>query len=169
MNDSVDKNSITINAYYNTGKQRILALWLVLWSLAGFAIITQLFLPMEDGMFTYFVVYIAFWVYFEYKVIYAFRWRKYGQEIISVEGDSLALENRISGRGIPLKFELEFVKNPRPVEVSETSFWHSMNQAYWNIGQESLVFDYKGKEIYFGRELNDSEQKRILKFIQELT
>lgn len=164
----VDKSAseIRINAFYDSQKQVLLTFWLVLWSFAGIAILSQFIYPMQDGLMIYLIVYLAFWAYFEYKILYAFRWRKYGKEIISSDGEFLSIENRIAGRGLAQRFEQSWIKNLRIADRDEQSFWQIMNQSYWNIGQEGLVFESKGRDFYFGRDLSPEECREVLKFIK---
>ena len=157
---------ISIGAFYDKQKQNLLTLWLVLWTIAGLGILSQFLYPMQDGLMIYLFVILSFWVYFEYKVLDAYRWRKYGEEVILFDGEYMSIENRIAGRGIAQQFDLSWIKNLRIVEHKEQYFWQAMNQAYWNIGQESLTFEFKGKEIYFGRDLNPIESKDVLKFLK---
>ncbi len=110
---------------------------------------------------------MAFWAYFEYKVIYAFRWRRYGLERIVIKDEAIYISREISGRGIPQKYEMSWIKDLRIKEVKETNFIAAISRAYWNPGAERIVFKYKGKEIWFGMELNESEAKRILKVLEK--
>ena len=160
--------SVLIRSNYDRNKHNLLTAWIILWSIAGLAIIAQFFMPMPDGFLTYLVVWMAFWVYFEFKVVQAYRWRRYGRESISFDGENITLERSIAGRGIPQKFEVGFVKNIRHIERNERSFWFAVTSAYWNMGYDSLVFDYKGREVSFGRDLDMEEGKRVLREVKKL-
>ena len=80
INKSEDKFEITIKSFINNKKQKLLLVWIVLFSFCGLAIISQFFGNYNAETKVFFGVYIAFWIYFEFKVIYAYRWRKYGEE-----------------------------------------------------------------------------------------
>jgi len=166
VNESASE--IQIKAFVDKQKQGMLTLWLILWSVAGIGILSQFFGPMDDNFIIYVVVWLAFWVYFEYKAVYAFRWRRYGIEIISSDKEFLSIENQIAGRGLAQQFEKSWIKNLRMVDKKDTSFWQSMNQSYWNIGQEGLVFEFKGRDFYFGRDLNPEECKKVLKYLKKI-
>ena len=161
--EKTDKLKIRIKALYNKGKQFILMLWIILWSLAGIGIVAQFFLPHEENMNTFLLVWLVFWGYFAYKVIFAYRWRMWGEELLILDADEIVLVKKINERGIPRIFETNLVGNLDSLKESENSFVKMMSQNYWSVGKESLVFEYKGKEIYFGVELNEQDSKDIKK------
>ena len=161
-----EKLKIRIGALYDKGKQSILILWLVLWSCAGIGIAAQFFIPHDESMNAYLLVWLGFWAYFEYKVIYAYRWRMWGEEILILDGDEMTLLKKIKERGIPKKFEINLVRNPEILKEEENSLVKMMSSAYWNVGRENLVFEYQGKDVFFGKELNEKDSKNILKLIQ---
>src|SRR5690606_41077265 len=68
--------TITISPNYNQQKQNLLVVWLVLFSLCGAAIISQFFFDYPTNTKIFFIVYLVFWLFFEFKVIYAIRWRR---------------------------------------------------------------------------------------------
>lgn len=154
---------IVIKAYFDSSKQSMLVLWLILWSIAGIGIITQFFIPQPEGFTTYLLVWMAFWAYFEYKVVYAYRWRRFGQERIRIENDTLLISREVSGRALPGKYEVNWIKNLRKREVKENNIVHALSKAYWNPGDERIMFDYKGKSIYFGMELEEKESNNLIK------
>jgi hypothetical protein len=154
---------ISIKSYFDEGKQNLLIVWIVLWSFAGIGIISQFFVSQLEEFTAYLIVWVVFWVYFEYKVIYAFRWRKYGMERITIKDEALYISREISNRGIPQKYEVNWIKDLKVKEVKESNFVAAISSAYWNPGGERIVFNYKGKDILFGMELNEDEAKRISK------
>ena len=83
-----DELVITIKAFGDSRKQKILLLWIVLFSLCGIAIMSQFFGDYDNETKVFFGVYVAFWLFFEFKVVYAYRWRKYGVERIIVDKEN---------------------------------------------------------------------------------
>jgi len=156
---------ITIKSYFDMGKQNLLITWLILWSVAGIGIVSQFLMTHLEGFTMYLVVWLAFWAYFEYKVIYAFRWRRFGMERLFIKEEMLYLSREVSGRGIPEKYDVNWIKNLRVKEIKENNFIAAISKAYWNPGEERIVFDFKGKEVLFGMELNDKEAKNICKVL----
>ena len=160
-----EKLTIRIKALYNKGKQSILFLWIILWSLAGIGIMAQFFLPHDEDMNAYLLVWLAFWIFFEYKVISAYRWRKWGEEVLIIEKGEILLVKKIKERGIPRRFEVNFVKNIENLKEADNLFVKMMSEAYWNVGKESLVFNYKGKDVFFGKELDEQDSNVIQKLM----
>ena len=69
----------------------MLLVWIILFSLCGLAIVSQFFENYDAQTKVFFGVYVAFWLFFEFKVIYAYRWRKQGEEKIILENGQLSL------------------------------------------------------------------------------
>ena len=77
-----DELKIKIKALLDEKKQQLLLIWIVLFSICGILLFSQIFGDYEKTTLLFFGVYMAFWLFFEFKVIYAYRWRKYGVEEI---------------------------------------------------------------------------------------
>ena len=60
------KIEVVVKAYCDDKKQKMLMLWIFLFSLCGFAILTQFFEDYDAGTKVFFGVYIAFWLFFEF-------------------------------------------------------------------------------------------------------
>jgi hypothetical protein len=63
-------------------------------------------------------------------------------------------------------YEFDFMKNFRLTERKENSFLESLNDSYWTIAGERLAFDYSGKEIKFGIQLNEEDASALYKLIK---
>jgi hypothetical protein len=164
-----DKLAITILAFNDAKKQQMLMMWIVLFSLCGLAIISQFFAPYDNGTKVFFGVYIAFWLFFEFKVVYAYRWRKFGLEYLTIEDGELILSKQIGKRGITQRFKISDIQNLRIFENADTNFVKSMTSSYWNINKYTLAFDYNNQIIPFGIDLSKKEANRILKTLQEFS
>ena len=162
----INKNGtleVVIHAYQDHAKTNLLMVWVILWTLAGVGIISQFFVDQVEGFTTYLIVWLGFWAYFEYKVIYAFRWRKLGLERIRLDEGILQISREIAGRSLPARYEVDWIKNFRLKTVNEKNITYALSKGYWNPGDERILFDYKGKEILFGMELAENESKKLVK------
>jgi len=110
---------------------------------------------------------LGFWAYFEYKIFHAYLWRKSGKEKIKIRDKKFLYKRDISGRGKIKSFETDFIKDLRMPEPKENSFSENLNNSYWVIGGEKLAFDYYGKEIKFGIQLEEADAKALLKLIMK--
>ena len=162
-----DKLSVTIKAFREDNKQKMLMLWIVLFSICGLAIFSQFFEAYDPGTKVFFGVYIAFWLFFEFKVIYAYRWRTYGLEYITIEQEEVLLTKQIGKRGVTQKYSRSDIRNLRLFENSDTGFFKSMNDSYWNINKYTLVFDVHNRFVPFGIDLTKKQATDLLKLVQQ--
>lgn len=161
-----DKLEIIINAFKDDKKQKMLSIWIILFTICGGIIFTQFFEDYDSGTKVFFGVYIAFWLFFEFKVIYAYRWRKYGQEKIIVENNEVILIKTIGKRGITQKMSFEEIKKIDFFKDSNEGFVKSMNESYWNINKYHLVFHLEKSIVPFAIDVVNKDAKKILNEIK---
>lgn len=157
--------SIVILSLVNKLKNRFLFLWFILWSISGLIVLSQYFIMPDPNTKTAIIVWMGFWAYFEYKIFHAYLWRKSGKEKIKINDTKFLYKRDVSGRGKIKTYETDFIKDLRLIEPKENSFTESLNNSYWVIGGEKLAFDYYGKEIKFGLQLDETDAKALLKLI----
>lgn len=157
-----EKLIIGIKAFSDEKKQKILLLWIVLFSLCGLAIFFQFFEDYDSATKVFFGVYIAFWLFFEFKVIYAYRWRKYGEEQIILENNELALIKTIGKRGITQKFKFDEIKKVDFFKDLNGKFIKSMNESYWNINKYHLVLMLENTKIPFAIDITNKDAKKMI-------
>ena len=162
------KLEIIIKAFYDTGKQKMLLIWIVLFSLCGIAIITQFFQDYEANYKIIFGVYLAFWLFFEFKVIYAYRWRRSGKEKISIENNQMVLSKTIGKRGVTQQFNLNDIKKFDFFKNEGSSFLNVMNSSYWNINKYHLAIYLEKSIVPFAIEVNNKEAKNILNELRKV-
>lgn len=161
-----DELSIVILAMAEKLKNRLLLAWLVLWTLGGVIVFSQSFTITDPNTKTAVIVWMGFWVYFEYKITTAYLWRRKGKEVIKLRNNKLLYKRDFSGRSKFKIYQVDYIKDLRITEAKENSFMESLNNSYWVIAGEKLVFDYYGKEIKFGIQLDNDDAKAILKLIK---
>lgn len=159
--------SIIIISFSEKAKNILLFSWLFIWTVSGFVVLSQYFIIGDKNAKAMLMVWLAFWAYFEYKSFRALMWRKYGVEKIKLRENKLFYKREIAGKGKINIYEFDFIKDFRVVEFKENSFSDNMSNAYWAIGGEQLAFDYYGKEIKFGLQLNEEETNALYKLIKK--
>jgi hypothetical protein len=159
--------SIIVHSFVDKAKSRFLIIWLILWTLSGLVVLFQYFVIKDSNTKAAIIVWIGFWAYFAYKIRTAYLWRQSGKEIIKIREGKLSYKREISGKGKIKMFETDFMKNLQLVEPQENSFTENLNNSYWMIAGEKLTFDYYGKEIKFGIQLNEADAKALLKVIKK--
>ncbi len=166
---SIKKNenetSIVILSTVDKTKKQLLLVWFVLWTLGGIAVLTQYFTITEQQTRVAILVWLGFWGYFEYKIFKAVMWRSFGLEKIKLRERKLFYKKDVRGKGKRNVYEFDFIKDLRVIESKENSFFENLNDSYWVVAGEKLTFDYYGKEIKMGIQLNEADAKALLKFI----
>tara|TARA_B100000809_G_scaffold226204_1_gene237678 strand:+ start:1556 stop:2083 length:528 start_codon:yes stop_codon:yes gene_type:complete len=162
------KLEIVIKAFLDKKKQQILLVWILLFSLCGIAIFAQFFEDYDAGTKVFFGVYVAFWIFFEFKVIYAYRWRKYGEEKIIIDQGQLILIKTIGKRGVTQQFKLEEITKIDFFKDESGAFAKSMNTSYWNINKYHMVLKFEDSIVPFGIDLDNKDAKNILNELRKL-
>ena len=156
--------SIVILSFRNELKNKLLLLWVILWTLCGIIVLTQYVAVTDPDVKTVMIVWIGFWAYFEYKVIAAYRWRKSGVEKIKIKEGTLFYTR---SKGKTKEYRIDFIKDLHLIASIENSFFENLNDSYWMLGNESIGFDYSGADIKFGLQLDESDAKALLKKISK--
>lgn len=158
--------TITISPNYNQQKQNLLVVWLVLFSLCGAAIISQFFFDYPTSTKIFFIVYLVFWLFFEFKVIYAIRWRKFGNEIITINSEGIFLTKNIAKRGITEKYELQNISSINVLKHKDKPVYN-ISSSYWNTNHYTLFLEVNERQIPFGVDLSEKQAKKVLNTVKE--
>ncbi len=157
--------SIVILSTVDVVKKRLLLVWFILWSVSGIIVLTQYFTIADEQTRVAVLVWLGFWGYFEYKTFKAVMWRSFGFEKIRLQERKLFYKKDVRGKGKINVYEFDFIKDFRIIEKQENSFFENLNNSYWVIAGEKLAFDYYGKDIKFGIQLNEADAKALYKFV----
>lgn len=152
---------VRIAAYRESAKQRILTLWVVLWSLCGLFVAAQLFTAIPGQQKLILIVFLAFWGYFEYMALYALIWRYSGEEELRIGEGELLIESRILSKKKAARYALSKVKALRVIEHEEEAFRTQLESAYYVLGRPMLGFEYDGTPVRFGEKLSETEAKEL--------
>lgn len=156
-----DKFLVVISGRISKFQLNLLGVWLLGWTFCGVAVFTQLFEDFSREVKLALFIYMVFWMYFEYKIVYAFIWRKWGAELIRVDGDSLKIKKDIKGYGKVRSFLMDNIKNISLVDNPGT-FASTINNSFWSTTGEKICFDYLNKTHYFGIQLNEEEARKLV-------
>jgi len=155
--------TVVISPRISKTKFTLLTVWLALFIICGLLIASQLFVKGYDfytktGLFAF----TAFWGWFIYKTGYAWFWRKYGAEYIRIHDNQLTIKRAINSYGKTYSFLIGNIKGMDRRDLPERSFSAELEKSFWVVAGERLKFDYMGREIRFGLQLNDEEAKRLV-------
>lgn len=158
--------SIVILSTVNKTKRTLLFCWFFLWSLSGVIVFTQSLLIHEENTKVALIVWLGFWAYFEYKIFRAYMWRRFGVEKIKLRENKLFYKRDVGGRGKIKVFEYDFIKDFRIIDKKEDSLLENLNNSYWVVAGERIAFDYYGKEIKLGLQVDDEETEGLYKLLK---
>lgn len=158
--------SIVILSTNDKKKLAGLFLWLMAWSVCGLIVFANYFQVTNEKAKTFMIVYLSFWAYFEFNIVRAFIWKKYGKEKIWIQDKKLYYQREINKKGKIREFELDLINDLKLIELSRTSLADTINQSFWVKGGERLEFSCQGKVIPFALQVKDEEAKTILKELQ---
>ncbi len=165
FNEQNNELLVEIIPTFDQKKYNLVLVWFIGWSLCGIAIISQLFLDYSRNDKLFMVIFLALWLYFEFHVLNALRWRKTGKEMIKINEKELRYVKEIGGRGMEKIYDVALCTPLKYEAGSPEGFLSSINQSAWMIGVEVLEFTYKGNVRRLGIQLVKSDAEQLAKKI----
>jgi hypothetical protein len=162
---SPEETTVIITGRIDRLKETLLLTWLLAWTFCGIFIFIQLFMEYTREEKLYFIIFISFWLFFEYKILKVYRWRRWGKEYLRLTPEKLTIKKSVTDYAKAEEYFIENIKNWQLVTKSPTSFFQQMEKSFWMIGDDCIQFDYQGKTIYFGMQLIEKETNSILKLL----
>jgi len=154
--------SIVILANSSKSKLGMMFLWLFAWTVCGLVVLFNYFSNTNQDVKLVIIVYLSFWLYFEYKIIKAFIWKKFGAEKIWLQDGQLNYQREINKKGKIYSFDSHLIDEIKVIEIKNTSWADNINQSFWIRGGERLEFAAMGKTIRFGMQLEDEEARALI-------
>lgn len=148
--------------YYEGSKQWLLGAWTFALTLCGLYIFFRTFSDDPAEQKLVYIVFLAFFGYFEYMALYAFFWRLQGKEELRVGNGELRIRSgafKIKEERIPF----EAIKRIGPVHYDEGAFKTQFESAYYVVGMEGLEVELSDKKLRFGEKLDEKDTKALLK------
>lgn len=162
IEEDSERLSVIIFGKTDRWKESLLLFWLLSWSFSG-SVFLYYFLAETSYQYSLpMLILIAFWAYFEIKVIRVFLWRRSGFEHIEFSEDSLSIKNNIKGYGKRQKFNIRQINEFKVIMQSNKNFFAFMDQSFWVIGGDKMYFLYDNKDIIFGKQIDEKEEKALL-------
>ncbi len=172
--------TIMINPVRVWWKEILLTLWVTGFTFVGLVMIYMLttdfaslqydVAPTDDDIrnqVIYAIVFLSFWAYFEYKILKALLWYRFGKELIRIDGDGFTLKKSILSYGKANRFFFENMKEFQQRVEEETSFSNFFENAYWAMGSDAIVFNHYKKIISFGRRVDDKSARLLVRLIDD--
>ncbi|WP_027418377.1 hypothetical protein [Crocinitomix catalasitica] len=161
-------------------KEMLLTLWVLGFTFVGLVMIYLVFTGFAslnyqgevdqetiDNQLIYGIVFIAFWAYFEFKVLKSLLWYRFGKELIKINETDMSIKKSIFSYGKASRFLFQNIKNFSQRKDENTSFGAYFENAFWALGTDALVFDYFKKTKSFGRRLDANSSRLLLRLIDD--
>src|SRR5688500_11931446 len=81
--------SIVILPTTDRRKLGLMFLWLFAWSVCGIIVFVNYFRVEERDAKLFIIIYLAFWSYFEFNIIRAYIWKRFGREKLWIQNGML--------------------------------------------------------------------------------
>lgn len=159
--------SIVILPGLDRKRLALIFLWLLAWTVCGLIVMVNYFQATNPDVKLFIIVFLSFWIYFEYNVVRAFMWKRSGKEKIWIQNGKLHYQKEINNRGKILEFDCNLISNIEIVELKSTRFADTLNQSFWVKGGERLAFDCQGKNYRFGMQITEQQARELRKEINQ--
>jgi hypothetical protein len=158
------ENLLSIVILPTTDKKKlgVMFLWLLAWTVCGVVVFASYFKLQDRDSKLFVLIYLSFWSYFEYNIVRAFIWKKFGREKIWLKEGILHYQREINGKGKIKEFNFDLISPLSIIPFNKTSFVDSFYQSFWVRGGERLEFTSQGKTIRVGMQINDEEARTVL-------
>lgn len=154
--------SIVILPTTENNKVGLMLLWLLAWTACGLIVFLNYFKLKDQNEKLFVIIYLSFWLYFEFKIMRAFLWKKWGKEKVWVQNGLLHYQREVNGKGKIKEFNPDLITDLKLIEINEGRFVDFINQSFWIKGGERLEFAYQGKAIRFAMQVSTEEARVIL-------
>lgn len=165
INETDDELKIAISGEIPPIQFNMLTIWFILWTIAGMIVISQLFGSYDRNQKVFFLVWLAFWFYFEAKIGKALLWRKSGVENIVIDREKFRLSFDVPFGTRIYEYKIGDVRNFHSLEKDKGLLIKNYFDSFWVVGGESIGFFVHGKLQSFGRQLDEDTSKQLLKKI----
>lgn len=162
-------NLLSVVILPTTDKKKLgfLFLWLMAWSVCGIIVFANYFKLTDQNAKIFVIIYLSFWVYFEFNIARAFIWKKWGKEKLWIQDGVLHYQREINKRGKILEFNLDLVSKLSLIELSRASLADTINQSFWVKGGERLEFTVQARTIRLGMQISDEEARIVLNEVNQ--
>jgi hypothetical protein len=172
-----DYTTVIVSSKIEKWKESLIFGWLMLWTLMGAGIIYYLVTDSfsesmlqnttKKDLQLYLGVFLVLWAYFEYRVGRVYWWRKKGMEYFKFEENRLIMKRAFGKYGKAFEYLYGNITDLKIIERKQKSFSKVMGSAFWDIGNEALSFEYQGRQIIFGIQLEPQEAKILKMFFRD--
>lgn len=143
----------------------LLILWLIAWTACGMAFLWEGVRGTVPGSRLPLFIMLAFWAYFELRIIRVVLWRRKGFELWRVLDGELTIKNSLFRFGKANRYFIANIQRLGPLNMDKASWKWQMSDSFWTRGAEQLGFEYLGRKVAFGRGLTEEEAHKLVKVL----
>jgi hypothetical protein len=166
VKDNQDELEISISGKIPQNQFVILSVWLLLWTIAGIYVATQIFTPQPNEIRIFIFIWLIFWIYFEYKVATAWLWRKFGKEVFRIQKNTTELSFELASRAKCQEFNSNEITKITNLEPQKGLFIKNYFSSYWVVGGETIALEHQGKLYLFGRQISQHDADVLIRKIK---
>lgn len=160
-----ETTTIVIYPENSTWKSVLLYSWFSMYTTIGVLVSLQFFEDYTKEQKMILFVFMAFWLFFFFKIGKAVLWQAKGKELMKLNDQAFTIKKSIFNYGKANEYFYENIKKIRVYEPTTNGFEDYFQNVYFFVGGEKLVFDYAGKEIRFARKLNEKDTKLLFQYL----
>lgn len=167
--------TVIISTKVEKWKESLIFGWLSIWTILGAVILyflisgnyseSMLKNTEKKDLQLYLLIFLIFWAYFEYRAIKVYLWRKKGMEYFKVSKGKLILKKAFGKYGKAQEYLISNISNLDLIPFKENGYARVMSGSFWDVGNQTVSFDYHGQKIMFGAQLDKNEASSLKKFI----
>ncbi len=162
------KTIIKIDGRMEDWMMHAIAAWDILWTAMGGYVIYYLISGKAQGdQMIFFLVYLAFWLYFEYKGIEAFVYKLNGYERIEIDRDTLSVTTKVFGTRTAV-VEKKDVQQIRRADPNRKSIWAGFDKSFWVVGNQQVIIDAGNKLLKTGMHLDSKDAESLARKLRYL-
>ncbi len=148
-------------------QRSLLLAWAVAWTLCGIAVaVVGAGLPAGPER-AFIPAYLAFWAYFEYRLVRVLLWRLKGFEKWRMKDGVFTVKDDILGLGRATDHAIENIQRPGLLSIDRRSWAWQVNGSFWVMGGERIGFEHHGRKVVLGKGLTEQEAVRLVKVLKE--
>jgi hypothetical protein len=163
-----DVLSIVILPTVDKKKLGLMFLWLFAWSVCGVIVFANYFRVNDRDSKLFIIIYLAFWAYFEFNIVRAYIWKRFGKEKLWVQNGQLNYQREVNRRGKIKTWTIDLVSQFKAVPFRAQNLADNFYQSFWVKGGERIEFTVQGRTYRMGMQISDEEANTIVKEVNKM-
>lgn len=162
-----DRLQILILGKIDRWKESLILGWILAWVFCGGIVISEYIKSTDRDFKIVMFVFLIFWVYYLWRIVRVFLYRRGGNELIMIEDGVMWLKKSFFTYGKSHTYNLNQITDFKPIELKKTSVSYHYENGWWVLGGEKLAFIYNGRYVKFAMQIDDHSRDTIFKLIQK--